>query len=96
VAPDGSGGFMVAWESQAQDGSLFGIFGRSFDASGAGLDASEFLVNTLTAGSQRSPAMAAAGGGRFVVAWQSPPDGSGYGVRAQRYGDLIFEDGFDQ
>jgi len=39
--------------------------------------------------------------GNFVVVWESGPpfqgagqDGSAFGVFGQRYGDLIFKDGF--
>ena len=34
VASDASGNFVVVWQSNAQDGSNQGIFGRRFDASG--------------------------------------------------------------
>jgi hypothetical protein len=58
---------------------------------------SEFLVNTYTTGSQDDPSVAMTRSGDFVVAWDGAPgqDGSGYGVFAQRYDDLIFQDGFD-
>jgi hypothetical protein len=39
--------------------------------------------------------VASAANGNFVVAWSSyGQDGSGWGIFAQRYGDLIFKDGF--
>ena len=83
VASDASGGFVAAWTSQLQDGSNFGIYGQRFAADGtpAGL---EFRVNTATTGSQFIPAIAAAASGGFVVAWMGP-DGSDYGIFAQRY-----------
>jgi hypothetical protein len=97
VAADGTGGFIVAWESWNQDGSLAGVYARSFDATGAATDPAEFLVNTPTTNNQRSPAIASDTDGRFVVAWHGfPSDGGGsYSVRAQRFGDLIFKDGVE-
>jgi hypothetical protein len=85
IAPDGSGGFIVAWQSNEQDGSGYGIYARRFDATGAPLSG-EIAVNTTTAGSQRSPAIAPDGSGGFIVAWQSnEQDGSGYGIYARRF-----------
>ena len=63
----------------------YGVFARRFSSAGAPL-ASEFQVNTYTAGDQIDPSVAADGEGHFVVAWQdSAQDGSGYGVFAQRF-----------
>ena len=45
----------------------------------------EFRVNTFTTGSQLAPAVAVDVGGTIVVVWESPQDGSGLGVFAQRY-----------
>ena len=45
----------------------------------------EFQSNSLTAGSQRRPAACSAAAGGFVVVWDGPGDGSGYGVFGQRY-----------
>lgn len=85
VAADDSGGFVVAWQSVDQDGSGFGVFGRRFDSAGTPLG-SEFQVNSHTAGSQRYPAVAVAGAGNFVVAWDSDfQDGSYGGLFGQRF-----------
>jgi hypothetical protein len=95
IAADPSGGFTVVWESWTQDGSQAGVFGRSFDAAGTPTDV-EFRVNTYTLYSQRVPAVAADADGRFVVAWHRDyQDGDRFAVRAQRYGDLVFKDGFE-
>ena len=83
VAADAAGNFTVVWTSQGQDGSAFGIFGQRYASSGAPSGA-EFRVNTYTTGSQFIPAVAAADAGAFIVAWMSP-DGSDYGIVAQRY-----------
>ena len=81
------GGFVVTWQSANQDGSLWGVYGQRFDASGAAVGA-EFLVNTTTADHQQHPSAAAAlADGGFVVTWQSDgQDGSGDGVYGQRFG----------
>ena len=46
----------------------------------------EFRVNTYTTSIQRRPAVAKRADGDFVVTWHSDgPDGSGFGLRGQRY-----------
>ena len=45
----------------------------------------EFQVNSYTTGYQARLAVASDASGNFVVAWQSPQDGSSNGVFAQRY-----------
>jgi hypothetical protein len=95
VASDAEGGFVVVWTSYGQDGDNDGLFARSYDALGApkGL---EFRVNSGTTSSQKQGAVASNAGGDAVVVWQSlGQDGSGDGVFGQRYGDLIFQDGFE-
>ena len=53
----------------------------------------EFEVGTQAG---TAPAVAGRGPGDFVVVWQNNgQDGSGDGVFGQRYGDLIFSDGFN-
>jgi hypothetical protein len=84
VALAADGRFVVVWESDDGDGQ--GIFGQRYDSTGAPAGP-EFRVNSFTSFDQRSPAVAVAGDGRFVVAWQSyDQDGSAYGVFGQRYG----------
>ena len=79
------GGFVVAWESSAQDGSGYGIYGQVFHSSGNKVG-SEFRVNTYAANNQLWPSVAGLSGGGFVVAWESyGQDGSGEGVYGQRY-----------
>jgi hypothetical protein len=95
VSSDASGNFVVVWESNGQDGGGYGIFGRSFNAAGVAQGA-EFRVNSYTTGTQRFAAVAAGSDGDFTVVWDSNgQDGSQRGVFGQRYGDMIFEDGFE-
>jgi hypothetical protein len=86
ISHDSSGGFVVAWESNGQDGSNFGVFGRRFDSSGSAMGA-EFQVNQYTTSHQRLPTISHDSSGGFVVAWQSfaNQDGSGYGVFGRRF-----------
>ncbi len=83
LAIDGTGNFVVVWESYAQDGSKEGIFGQRFDASGLPLGA-EFQANTYTTGNQFGPDVAADASGNFLVTW-SGYDGDGSGILTQRY-----------
>ena len=54
VAMDADGDFVVAWESDGQDGSGYGVFARRFNAAGVAQGA-EFRVNTFTTERRRSP-----------------------------------------
>ncbi len=60
LAMDNAGNFVVAWQSFGQDGDGYGVYARRYDATGAALDTSEFLVNTSTDGNQVAPAAARA------------------------------------
>jgi hypothetical protein len=70
VAADADGDFVVAWASNAQDGSSLGIFAQRFSSAGTPL-AGEFQVNAHTAGIQFLPSVAAGADGDFVVGWSS-------------------------
>jgi hypothetical protein len=87
VAVNADGRFVLAWSSP----SAGGVQARLVE--GAAPVGSEFAVSTQPG---TAPAVAARGPGDFVVVWQdtSGRDGSGDGVFGQRYGDLIFADGF--
>ena len=64
-----SNGFRVAWESNNQDGSNWGIFARGF--SGTGLPASDDVqVNANSVGEQRHAALSCDSDGVCVVAWR--------------------------
>ena len=49
VAMDGSGRFVVVWQSDKEDGNALGVFGRRYAADGTPLSG-EFLVNIFTGG----------------------------------------------
>ncbi len=74
----------VVWDSLWQDGSRDGIYGRLVTSTGASGD--EFLINTTTVSQQIQPAVAADGGGRFLVAWAGFVGGdSSFEIVGQRY-----------
>ena len=84
LAPEASGGFVVAWDSFGQDGNGYGIFGRRFDSSGNPTGA-EFQINVRTSSTQSLPTIARDASGGFVVAWQSfGQDGNNYGAFGRR------------
>jgi hypothetical protein len=81
VAKDGSGNFVVAWESY-HDGDLGGIFAQRYDASGTPLG-TEFRVNSSTTNLQFQPDVGMSSAGSFVVVWSTfSPGGT---VFLQRY-----------
>ncbi len=85
VAMDASGRFVVAWESDGQDGSLGGIFAQRYSTSGVP-QGGEFQVNVFTTADQRFASVAMDLDGDFVVAWDSyGQDGSGFGIRTRAY-----------
>lgn len=85
VAALASGGFVVAWSSDGQDGSGFGVYGQRYTAAGVA-DGGEFRVNTFITNTQFTYSIAALADGGFVVTWSSGgQDGSGQGVHGQRF-----------
>ncbi len=79
IAMDGSGNFVVVWQSSAN------IFGQRFDSSGNKVGG-EFRVNTTTTGQRREPSIAMDSNGNFVVVYISDTlEGLGSDVLAQRF-----------
>jgi hypothetical protein len=96
IGMDRAGNFTIAWVSRAQEGEQFfhGVYAQRFD-SGGGLVGGEFRVNTYTPGDQRSPAIVSGPDENFTVLWDGPRSGMAtLQVLGQRYGDVIFRDGF--
>ena len=75
------GGYVVAWQSNGQDGSAGGIFAQRFDANGVAIGP-ESRINAVTVGNQSLPAITALLDGGYVVSWIS--DGA---VFTQRFDD---------
>ena len=85
IATLSSGGFVVTWQSNAQDGDSYGIYGQRYDNSNNPVG-SEFQVSTTNAGRQEYAKVTSLSDGGFVVAWQDPgQDGNGMGVFGQKY-----------
>lgn len=95
VAIDGSGNFVVVYQSDEQDNNTdgrdddgTGIVGQRFDRSGAPIG-NEFRINTRTENDQTAPVVAMNSQGDFVVIWTSEgQDGSGTGIFGQRYNNV--------
>lgn len=83
VAANGTGKFVVVWESDGQDGDGSGIFGQRFDADQLPVGG-EFQVNQYTTGLEFGPRVAVDGDGRFVVTWSNAVSRSRI-VSARRY-----------
>src|SRR2546430_7263787 len=82
---DATGNFVIAWASDIQDGSSFGIYAQRYNSTGAA-QGGKFRANTTTANAQSFPALAMDAAGNFAVAWMSSAqDGSNNGVYARRY-----------
>ena len=69
------GGFLVTWQGPGAGTSGFNIFGQVFDNAGARVGA-EFVVTSVTAGSQTAARVDVLPSGDIVVTWT---DGSGIG-----------------
>jgi len=87
VAADAGGNFVVVWQSNGQDGSGPGIFGRRYDAAGTPPGGPDFRVNSYTTTAQQYPQAASSSTGEIVVVWESYPnqDGSSTGVFGRRF-----------
>ncbi len=87
IAMDSTGNFIIAWESNSQEGvfSSYGIYAQRYASTGSAIG-SEFQVNTYTSNQQVKPSVAMDNSGNFIISWHSSQGGSGgYGVYAQRY-----------
>jgi hypothetical protein len=93
VTSAANGRFVVTWQGSASAYSA-GVFGRHFDASGTP-EGAEFRVDSpFSYGVFGGQAVASDPDGDFVVVWTGY-DGNFFGIFGQRYGDLIFQDGFE-
>jgi hypothetical protein len=85
VAMSERGEMVVTWNSYAQDGSNWGVFGQRYDPTGLPRGG-EFEVNTWTTGSQLLPEVAIGDSGEFVVVWQELNNGfTDYDVHGQKF-----------
>ncbi len=84
IAMDSDGNFVIAWDSDGQDGDGFGIYTQRYNAAGLP-QGDEFLVNTYSTGSQGRPSVAMDANGNFVVVWGGAGPSDSAGIHAQRY-----------
>lgn len=86
AAADGSGRFIVVWESASDSqGTDWDIYARRFGPAGVALGP-PFRVNETGAGHQRQARVIADPGGNFVVTWTDWSGGNA-DIRARRYDD---------
>ncbi len=78
IASDSAGNYVVVWDNGSE------IYARKYNSSGTAITG-ELHVNTNTANTQASPAVAMDSTGKFVVTWQSNHSGGDYGVRGQLF-----------
>jgi hypothetical protein len=75
--------FVVAWQSNYQDGNRYGIFAKVFGANGENTTA-EIQVNYNATNDQKYPSIYPLSENKFAVAWQSlEQDGDDYGIFAR-------------
>jgi hypothetical protein len=85
AAVDASGSVFVAWDSDLQDGSSYGVHARRYHLPTNAYAGDEFRVNTYTT-SLQNDASVAQYGGNYVLVWSSNnQDHSAYGVYGQEY-----------
>jgi subtilisin-like proprotein convertase family protein len=82
VAIDAAGDFVIAWQSNLQDGNGYGVYAQRYNAAGVP-QGTEFIANTTTTGDQASPSVGMDPAGNFVIAWSS--GSPNIGVYAQRF-----------
>ncbi len=70
IAMTPTGEFVIAWQSDGQDGDESGIFAQRYDADGS-RTGREFQITDSFVGDQENPAIAINTDGSFVVAWES-------------------------
>ena len=73
--------FVVAWHSNFQDGSSYGVYASVFNASTGKNITSEYRLNNITSSNQQYPSISSLTSDTFAAAWHSG-DGSGLGIYA--------------
>lgn len=75
VAMDDVGNFVVTWQDDADGNATFQVRARGFTPSYVQRFAAK-TINTVAAGQQQNPAIAMAGNGDYVIAWEDDREGS--------------------
>ena len=85
IAMSPQGNSVIAWAGHQQGDEWWGVYGQFYNSYGTKVG-QEFKVNTSTIGTQFQPSVAMDANGGFIVTWSSiSPEGSGWGIYAQRY-----------
>ncbi|MCB9235050.1 MAG: HYR domain-containing protein [Bacteroidia bacterium] len=93
IAVNGSGDFVIAWQSLYQDGDRQGVYFQRYNAAGTA-QGSATLANTTTADNQQEPGVGMDENGNFIIVWASAnaQDGDAEGI----YGRLFDSSGNPQ
>jgi hypothetical protein len=83
IAPDPSGGYIVAWSGQGA-GDSSGVLARRITSAGA-ISGTEVLINETTSGVQQSPAIAIDPDGDYLISWSGEGIGDSDGVFAREF-----------
>jgi len=85
ISTDTLSNFLIAWDSDIEDGSGNAVIAQIFDSTGS-KRGSSFIVNTFTNLDQEDATTTFHENGDFTICWVSEnQDGDGAGVYAQRY-----------
>ncbi|MEO1163196.1 MAG: hypothetical protein AAFV98_05370 [Chloroflexota bacterium] len=85
IAIANSGEFFICWNSQNQDGALFGAYARRFASDGTP-NSAEFLVNDETDGNEGCYDVAMDSSGNAILMYfRRPPSASNHILYAKRY-----------
>ncbi|MCA9095791.1 MAG: VCBS repeat-containing protein, partial [Planctomycetaceae bacterium] len=80
-----NGEFVIAWNSENQDGSGNGVYAKRYNSAGVA-QGGEFRVNSTTTSVQAFSGVGMDSDGDFVITWSSYfQDGAGSGIYSQRY-----------
>lgn len=81
--------YLVSWDSEGQDGSATGVYGRVVQSDG-NFSSAEFRINTTTSSYQFHPVVGADGANQFLVVWSGFSGlANKFDLYAQRYQNLI-------
>ena len=83
--PDGSGKYVVVWQSYGEDGADWGVYGQVYfqDCFKIG---TPFAIHSTKVGEQSQPRVAVDKDGNFTVLWRSAgQDGSSFGIYGQSF-----------
>ena len=86
IAVDGTGSFVVAWDSFKDPDSAEDVYARIYNKDGTAATG-EFVVNEYAADEQVAPSVARLSSGNFAIAWSSfaQPTGTNYDVMLRCY-----------